>query len=52
MTKKNRCNNASYSYKKSTQHGKKSHVEDDEIEIVGARHEINRNFNQLSYTYH
>ena len=48
MTKKNGFNDASYSHKKSTQNGKKSHVEDDEIEIVGTRPVISINFSPIS----
>ena len=42
--KKYGFNDESSSPKKSTQHVKNSPVEDDEIEIVGARPEISRTF--------
>ena len=37
-------NDASYSSKKITQHGKKSPVGDDDIEIVGTRPTITKTF--------
>ena len=37
-------NDASYHYNKSNQNGKKSPIEDDEIEIVGTRPVLDRNF--------
>ena len=47
-------NGASKSYKKSTYYVRKSPVEYDEIEIVGTRPVINRNFHQLvdKYNFH
>ena len=45
--KKYRFNDASYSPKQSTQHGKKSPLEDDEIEIIGANSAIGKNFSPI-----
>ena len=45
--KKYKYNNASYSYYKSNKPGKKSPVEDDEIEIVGTRPAFNGNFSPI-----
>ena len=47
---KNRYNDASYYYNKSTKSDKVSPVEDDEIQMIGIRPALNKIIRQLSAT--
>ena len=48
---KNRYNDTTYCYNKSNQSGKRSPLDDDEIQIIGTRPTTNKNIYQLAETF-